>query len=268
MASRESRLFSARNILGGLIAVTALYLLFGGNLLLRNLMSDRVVLHGRWNNYKAQRYVIGQLRKYGDAGDYGFAISRGQDPAAHHFIHDYFPLNYRDGKGYLVAAYTKPVPFDCAACAPRISLMEFRQADDGWALAAKSIGEITAGSWGSPPERIDVIRIGTDWYGVVIEYSAGNNGMEETLLTIYTNIDDEFRKVFTLVTDRTVQAPGAKASTAVSWEVEVLPPEEPGPAFYDIRARRVDAAALLDDTTDPEEKRIYRFDGDKYVQIQ
>jgi len=268
MARREFRLFSARNIFGGLMAVTALYLLFGEHFSLRSLMSDRVVMHGPWNNYKAQRYVIARLREFGDAETYGFDISRGQDPAVHHFIHDYFPLNYRNGKGYLVAAYTKPRPFDCESCAPRVSLMEFRQADEGWSLAAKNIGEISAGGWGSPPDSIDVRRIGTDWYGVLIEYSERSNGVEETFLAIYTNIGGKFRRIFSLIKDRSEQVRTAEKSPTVSWEIKVLPPGENGPAFYDILARRVDAAALLDAASDPQEKRIYRFDGDKYVQIE
>ena len=44
-----------------------------------------------------------------------------------------------------MVAYTKPEPFDCRHCTPRLSLVEFAPIAGGWVPEVRSLGEIAAG---------------------------------------------------------------------------------------------------------------------------
>jgi hypothetical protein len=96
-----------------LAAAGILLLLLGGSYFLSLRQSAEPVIAGEWNNIEAGRYVIGLLQNHGNVAVFGFDAEPYSSVPLHHYIYDYYRLNYSGGERHLVAAYTKPEPFDC-----------------------------------------------------------------------------------------------------------------------------------------------------------
>ena len=204
------------------------------------------------------------LQQHGDAAAFGFDTEPYSSVPLHHYIYDYYHLNYSDGEHHLVAAYTKPEPFDCNRCMPRLSLVEFVPTAGGWSPGARSIGEITAGSWGSPPYSVGIMELGHDRFGVVIESSDDQRGAWDASLNIYTVLDGSYRKVATLVTERHGILFEEQGLATGSWQIGTLPQTSGG--FYDIlvRKRNTNTETLSDN---PSDNQVYRFDGKRYSPV-
>jgi hypothetical protein len=229
--------------------------------------SDGPVMTGDWSNAAAEAYVISRLQDHGDARAYGFAIADDQDATAHHYIYDYYPLQTATGEYYLVVAYTKPKPFECDACAPRLSFFEFRKTADGWTPAATSIGAYSGGSAGSPPAAIHPVRIGRDRFGIAIESPAAGFGSREARFTLYANVDGAFQRVFSVVTERKGAMYDERIVPIGSWRVNIVPRSDTDNPFYDIQVNSVDGPELSGIPGLSDRKR-YRFDGKQYVLVE
>jgi hypothetical protein len=247
-----------------LAAAAFLLLLIGGRYLISLRHVAEPAIAGKWNDIEAGRYVIGMLQQHGDAAAFGFDTEPYSSVPLHHYIYDYYRLNYSDGEHHLVAAYTKPEPFDCKRCMPRLSLVEFVPTAGGWSPGARSIGEITAGSWGSPPYSVGIMELGHDRFGVVIESSDDQRGAWDTSLNIYTVLDGSYRKVATLVTERHGILFEEQGLATGSWQIGTLPQASGG--FYDIlvRKRNTNTETLSDN---PSDNQVYRFDGKRYSPV-
>ena len=245
-----------------LAAAAILLLLFGGRYFLSQRQAEEPIIAGEWNDIAAGRYVIGLLQKHGNGAAFGFDTEPYSSVPLHHYVYDYYRLAYTGGEHHLVAAYTKPEPFDCRNCAPRLSLVEFVPAAGGWAPGVRSIGEIAAGSWGSPPYSVGVMELGPDRFGVVIESSNDQRGAWEASLDIYTAIDGGFRKVATIVTERHGNRYEEQGLPTGSWRMGTLPRTSAG--FYDILVKQSHGSGETPESTDPADNQVYRFDGEQY----
>jgi hypothetical protein len=245
-----------------LAAAAILLLLVGGRYMLSLRHSAEPVIEGAWNNIEAGRYVISLLQNHGDGTAFGFDAEPYSSVSLHHYIYDYYRLDYTGGEHHLVAAYTKPEPFDCRRCAPRLSLVEFVPKSGGWAPADRSIGKISAGSWGSPPYSVGIMELGPDKFGVVIESSEDQRGAWDASLDIYTAIDGDFRKVATFVTERHGFLYEEQGLATGSWQMGTLPQTSGG--FYDILVKKRNGSAESLESADPADNQVYRFDGEQY----
>jgi hypothetical protein len=245
-----------------LVAAAILLLLFGGRYILSLRHSAEPVIAGAWNNIEAGRYVISLLQNHGDVSAFGFDSEPYSSVALHHYIYDYYLLNYTGGEHHLVVAYTKPEPFDCRRCAPRLSLVEFVPKAGGWAPGIRSIGEISAGSWGSPPYSVGIMELGPDKFGVVIESSEDQRGAWEASLDIYTTIDGDFRKVATFVTERHGYLYEEQGLATGSWQMGTLPQTRAG--FYDILVKQRNGNTETPESADHAINQVYHFDGEQY----
>jgi hypothetical protein len=251
------------NVFRVLLAAAAILLLLLGAryyLLLRH--TGEPVITGEWNNIEAGRYVIGLLKHHEDSASFGFDVEPYSSVPLHHYIYDFYRLNYSGGEHHLVVAYTKPEPFDCRNCAPRLSLVEFVPVAGGWAPGVRSIGEIAAGSWGSPPYSVGTMELGPDRFGVVIESSNDQRGAWEASFTIYAAIDNSYRKVANIVTERHGYLYEEQGLSTGSWQMGTLPQTSGG--FYDILVKRKNGAAETPESADAVDNTVYRFDGEQY----
>ena len=245
-----------------LAAIAGLLLLLGGWYFLSQRHAEEPAIAGEWNNIEAGRYVIGLLRGHGDGAAFGFDTEPYSSVALHHYIYDYYRLAYAGGERHLVAAYTKPEPFDCRACAPRLSLVEFEPVAGDWAPGVRSIGEIAAGSWGSPPYSLGIMELGPDRFGVVIESSNDQRGAWDAFLDIYTAIDGSYRKVASIVTERHGYLYEEQNLPTGSWQMGTLPQTTGG--YYDILVKRSNGAAESAESAEPADNQVYKFDGEQY----
>jgi hypothetical protein len=245
-----------------LAAAAILLLLFGGRYFLSHRHSAEPVIAGAWDNIEAGHYVIGMLQNHGDAMAFGFDTEPYSSVPLHHYIYDYYPLNYTGGEHHLVVAYTKPEPFDCRRCAPRLSLVEFVPKSGGWAPGVRSIGEIPAGSWGSPPYSVGIMELGPDRFGVVIESSEDQRGAWDASLDIYTPIDNGFRRVASFVTERHGFLYEEQGLATGSWQMGTLPQTTGG--YYDILVKKRIGNGETPESADPAFNKVYRFDGERY----
>jgi hypothetical protein len=246
-----------------ILAVAAiLLLLLGGIYLLSLRNSAQPVIAGEWNDIEAGRYVINMLQKHEDAAAFGFDTEPYSSVPLHHYIYDYYRLNYTGGEHHLVVAYSKPEPFDCHRCAPRLSLVEFVPKAGGWAPGVRSIGQIAAGSWGSPPYSVGIMELGPDRFGVVIESSEDQRGAWDASLDIYTALGGGFRKVATLVTERHGFLYEEQGLATGSWQIGTLPQTSGG--FYDILVKKRNANPETPASTEDADNQVFRFDGEQY----
>jgi hypothetical protein len=261
----RSRLLSVR-LLGGFV-VTAI----AAGLLWRVFHTipgfpDGPVMTGDWRNSVAEAYVIDRLQEHGDARAYGFDIAGDQDATAHHYLYDYYPLQSAAGEACLVVAYSKPEPFECAACAPHLSFFEFRKMADDWIPAGSSIGEFSGGAAGSPPADLHPVRIGRDRFGIAIESPAGSVSAEARY-TLYANLDGAFHEVFSTVTERKGAMYDTRIVPVGSWRVSIVPRSDSGNPFYDIQVSATGGPELSGIPGLADRKR-YRFDGEQYVRLE
>jgi hypothetical protein len=248
-----------------LLAVAALLLLLVGSrylVSLRDAMQPAIA--GEWNDIEAGRYVIGMLQHHGNAAAFGFDAEPYSSVPLHHYIYDYYTLNYSGGAHHLVAAYSKPEPFDCNRCAPRLSLVEFVPTAGGWSPGARSIGRIAAGSWGSPPYSVGIMELGHDRFGVVIESSDEQRGAWDASLDIYTALDGNYRKVATVVTERHGLLYEEQGLPTGSWQIGTLPQTSSG--LYDILVKKRNGNTETP-SDDPADNQRYRFDGERYSPV-
>jgi hypothetical protein len=245
-----------------LVAAAGLLLLIGGLYFVSLRRPAAPVIAGEWNNIEAGRYVVDLLKKHGDAAVFGFDTEPYSSVPLHHYIYDYYRLNYTGGEHHLVVAYSKPEPFDCHHCAPRLSLVEFAPNSDGWAPEARSIGEIPAGSWGSPPYSVGIMELGPDRFGVVIESSEDQRGAWDASLDIYTAIDGDFRKVASFVTERHGFLYEEQGLATGSWQMGTLPQTTGG--FYDILVKKRNNDTETRESDKSAVNQVYRFDGEQY----
>jgi hypothetical protein len=248
-----------------LAGATLLLALVGVRYLLLHRHTAEPVIAGEWNNVEAGRYVITLLQDYGDSAAFGFDREPYSNIPVHHYIYDYYRLDYADGEHHLVVAYSKPEPFDCRACAPRLSLVEFVPIDGGWRTGVSSIGKIAAGSWGSPPYSVGIMELGPGRFGVVIESSDEQRGAWEASLDIYTALDGDYRKVANIVTERHGYRYEEKGLSTGSWQMGTLPQTTAG--FYDILVKKTHNTSGTLDSTDPTDNQLYRFDGERYTPV-
>ena len=244
--------------------VLNLLLLIGGHYLISLRDAAQPAIAGEWNDIEAGRYVIGMLHQHGDAAAFGFDTEAYSRVPLHHYIYDYYTLNYSGGAHHLVAAYSKPEPFDCNRCAPRLSLVEFVPMAGGWSPGVISIGKIAAGNWGSPPYSVGIMELGHERFGVVIESSDEQRGAWDSSLDIYTVLDGDYRKVATLVTERHGFSYEEEGLSTGSWQIGTLPQTTAG--FYDILVRKRNTHT--DTPSDnPADNQLYRFDGERYSPV-
>jgi hypothetical protein len=248
-----------------LAAAASLLVLLGGLYFLSHRHSAEPGIAGKWNNIEAGRYVVGMLKNHGDAAAFGFDTEPYSSVPLHHYVYDYYRLNYTGGEHHLVVAYTKPEPFDCRHCAPRLSLVEFAPNADGWAPEVSSIGEIPAGSWGSPPYSVGIMALGPDRFGIVIESSEDQRGAWDASLDIYTAIDGDFRKVASFVTERHGFLYEEQGLATGSWQMGTLPQITGG--FYDILVKKRNGSTETPDSDNTAVNQVYRFDGEQYSPV-
>lgn len=244
-----------------LAAIAIMLVLLGGRYLFFLRDTTQPVIAGEWNDIAAGRYVTSLLQQHGDAAAFGFDTEPYSSIPLHHYVYDYYLLNYSRAAHHLVAAYTKPESFDCHRCAPRLSLVDFVPTTGGWKPGARSIGEIAAGSWGSPPLSVGIIELGPDRFGVVIESSDEQRGAWDTNLDIYTPLDGGFRKVATLVTERHGILFEEQGLPTGSWQIGTLPQTSGG--FYDILVKKRNGNSETP-SNDASDSQVYRFDGEQY----
>jgi len=245
-----------------LTAAVSLLLLLGVLHFVSNRHAAEPVISGKWNDIAAGRYVIDLLKNHRDEADFGFDTEPYSSVPLHHYIYDYYRLNYPGGEHHLVVAYTKPEPFDCRHCAPRLSLVEFAPKAGGWMPAVLSIGKIPAGNWGSPPYSVGIMALGPDRFGVVIESSEDQRGAWDASLDIYTAIDHDFRKVASFVTERHGFLYEEQGLVTGSWQMGTLPQTSSG--FYDILVKKRNGSAESPESAGPAFNQVYRFDGEQY----
>ena len=245
-----------------LAAAAILLMLLGGRYFLSLRHPAEPVIAGTWNNIEAGRYVIGLLQNHEDEFASGFNPEPYSSSRLHHYIYDYYLLKYTGGEHHLVVAYTKPEPFDCRRCAPRLSLVEFVPKAGGWTTGISSIGEISAGSWGSPPYSVGIMKLGPDKFGVVIESSEDQRGAWEAGLNIYTTLDGGFRKVATFVTERHGYRYQEQGLATGSWQMGTLPQTSEG--FYDILVKQRNGDSETSMSADHAGNQRFHFDGEQY----
>ena len=245
-----------------LATAAILLLLLGGRYFLSLRHSAEPVIAGEWNNIEAGRFVIGLLQQHENSASFGFDTEPYSSVSLHHYIYDYYRLNYTGGEHHLVVAYTKPEPFDCRRCAPRLSLLEFVPEKGGWNLGARSLGEVASGSWGSPPYSIGIMDLGPDRFGVVIESSNDQRGAWEASLDIYTVIEGSYRKVASIVTERHGYLYEEQGLATGSWQMGTLPQTRGG--FYDILVKKRNGGTEAPEPGDSADNQVYRFDGEQY----
>jgi hypothetical protein len=140
--------------------------------------------------------------------------------------------------------------------------VEFEPNADGWAPEVSSIGEIPAGSWGSPPYSVGIMELGPDRFGVVIESSEDQRGAWDASLDIYTAIDGDFRKVASFVTERHGFLYEEQGLATGSWQMGTLPQTTGG--FYDILVKKRNGSTETPGSDNTAGNQVYRFDGEQY----
>jgi hypothetical protein len=245
-----------------LLAAALLLAILGGWYFLSRRPPEEPAIAGEWNNIEAGRYVTALLQNHGDGAAFGFEAEPYSSVPLHHYVYDYYKLNYPQGEHHLVVAYTKPEPFDCHDCAPRLSLVEFVPMAGGWKPGVSSLGKIAAGSWGSPPYSIGVMELGPGRFGVVIESSNDQRGAWEASLDIYTALDGDYRQVATIVTERHGYQYESQGLATGSWQMGTLPQTSAG--FYDILVKKRSATAETPEGDEAAQDQLYRFDGERY----
>lgn len=216
------------------------------------------MINGTWDKKQAGKIIFELLNKRGGLAEYGFECAYGDDCTISHGIIDFYNLLYIDKSVIVAAAYSKPkVGFDCHACMPVLSFVEFNREVDGWSLGSAYIKAIETGSWGEPPLSIKVLAIGHNIFGVVIEHGYTAQGNLEGYTTIYSAVEGEFREVFSDTTEMSDEGTGKPSVD--SWRAKITFRQQ-GTSFYDLILHKEGMA----DGKPLKEELVYKFDGRKY----
>lgn len=219
---------------------------------------NNLVINGAWDKKQAEKIVFELLNKRGGLAEYGFECVYSDNCLISHGIIDFYNLLYTDKSIIVAAAYSKPKDgFDCHACMPVLSFVEFSRESGGWSLGSVNLKAIENGSWGEPPLSIKVLAIGHNIFGVVIEHGYTAQGHLEGYTTIYSSVAGEFREVFSDTTEVNDSATG-NPSTDV-WKAKITFRQQ-GTSFYDLILSKEGVA----DGKPLKEEVVYKFDGRKY----
>lgn len=219
---------------------------------------NKLVINGAWDKKQAERVVLELLNKHGGLAEYGFQCVYGNDCSMAHQVIDFYNLLYTDKSVIVAAAYSKPrVGFDCHACMPVLSFVEFSKEEGGWSLGPAYLSAIENGSWGEPPVSIKVLAIGHNLYGVVIEHGYTAQGNLEGYTTIYSAVAGDFREVFSDTTE--VDNAGSGLLPLTSWRATITFRQQ-GTSFYDLILRKEG----VEEGKPLKQEVVYKFDGRKY----
>jgi hypothetical protein len=123
----------------------------------------------------------------------------GAPPYTHELLGEY-NLLYKDRQSIILAIKTKPLNYECHACAPYLSFFEFEKISKGWKLIGSDVAAIQTGSWGDISSDLTMRVIGTNQYGVFLEGGYTAQGHTNTSVDLYTRIGDRFRNILSVAT--------------------------------------------------------------------
>ncbi len=158
-----------------------------------NSTSKSVDIEGKWALSHAETLVTTELqKKEWNTKNFG-------DPPYEHKLLDEYHLVYENGQAIVLAYQTRPVGFECHACAPYLSFFEFEKLSHGWKLIDSEIAAVQIGSWGNfPAEGMSVRVIANNLYGVFLESNYMAQGYTSGSVTLFARIGDSFREILNL----------------------------------------------------------------------
>ena len=250
---KKSKL-SIFSIVSGVVAflstVIGVFVFFTGKSDLPSLLSSANIVMNKWDKAKASELAMGILRKELPVDE--------KNSKLHHTIIEHYYLKYnQDDERFVVALSSIGDDFECHACAPLLSFIEFKKQDnDGWIIGRKNIGIFREGSWGSPPS-LKVMIIGTNNWGIVTQGGYTSTGIHSESTTIYANIAGTYQEVFSETTEEDHSGRGSVYE--LTSDISVRPVT--GNPFYDLVLVK---NIRSEEGEQSSEKIIYKFDGQRY----
>lgn len=250
------------------LIVAILVLIFGNNLLERKIFwnsNNSPDIKGAWDERAAEEIIYQLMNEYGRENKYDVGCLE-DECEIHHKIIEHFWVDMLDKKSFVTIAYTATVEEmgACHFCPAPLSIFEFVKSSEGYELTAKYFNRETLGKYGNPPEKINVIPIGYDKYGIEIiddiDWSGGEGIITENYF-LYCPIGDDFREVLNFEYKYYILE-GYPNVDETKWESTIEFIKE-GTGYYDIK---VDMNGVIDKKSFEENLR-FRFNGLKYIKI-
>lgn len=170
---------------------------------------------------------------------------------------------------HIVLTQTKPLDreFECHACPPLIGGMIFKKLGNKWMIESKNKYITISGKWGSVDNKISLMKIGSNKFGVKITGDDMHQGYESTRISLITSYKSELLEVFSIITeilaDPTVEI---KTKLALTSPIELKFVQGKDPEFYEIevlllKTKKEGKRNILFD-----EQKLFRFNEGKYIE--
>lgn len=258
-----------RNIIGlvGLI-IAIIVLLFGNNLIERytnSSVKETLEITGDWDEKKANKIVLDLMDDYSKQNDYDVGCIDSNCEIYSEIINHYW-VDMAGKKSFVTIACTKTKDEmgACHSCPAPLSIFEFEKLKNGYNLNSQYINRQTLGKYGEPPERISVIPIGHDKFGIEIidefDWSGGDGIMTENYF-IYCPIGDDLKEVLNIESKYYI-IEGYPDANLHNWSTKISTKKE-GTGYYDFEANSEGMSNGKKFNT----IKNYRFNGIKYEEI-
>jgi hypothetical protein len=96
-------------------------------------------------------------------------------------------VNEDGQKKFVILTYAVPSrdeKYYCHACAPTIGMAVYRKEQERWVLSASKRAVTDSGSFGKPPQSVELVEIGANRHAVKIEETDEGNGETTKVLTL------------------------------------------------------------------------------------
>lgn len=153
----------------------------------------------------------------------------------------------------------------CHACAPHISVFEFRKLNGKWALARSDVAFTKWGESGDLlPEQVEIQQLDQKSYAVFLSMSYIGQGYETSSLAVYARLGEKIEPVLqATIGENNEGAVGAEDNSRyVNWKatVSVVPVSEKKPEIV-LTRRGISEGKDIDDI------QRFRFMGEKYLLV-
>lgn len=214
-------------------------------------------IRGKWNLLKVEGLIRDRLIKQESVLKDAFYESQGL-PMDHEIVGEYY-LRYREGESMLVVTASIERGVDCHACAPRLSLFEFRRSEIGWVLVDSALAVTRWGEWGRVAVTdVKVFVIGDDLHALFLDGCGGGQGFVSCVTSVQARVGDRYQEILNLKTsadDSGSTWPGAEKWTSM---IRIQPGTS---GFYDLIVQR---NGIRRGERFAESER-FKFNGQKYV---
>lgn len=260
--NKNARDFGLVGILGLIVAIAVA--IFGDNWYERVTKNEELPdIVGIWNPKKAEAIIYSLMREYENNNKFDVGCIE-ESCITFNKVIDHYWIDMGENQAFISIAYTglQDSFSGCHSCPAPLSIFEFEKVENGYNLTSKYYNYSTLGKYGLPPEKINIINIGYNKFGLEIidEFDwSGAEGIFTENRDIYCQIGDSLKKVLELVESKYYIEEGYPnhGKDEYTSEIKII---KDGTGYYDIEITKEGVMAGKPFTN----KITYIFDGINY----